>query len=68
MDAENQSQFRVYYWLVRDGATGKVRKTRWRLSEKRAEALYPDAVRLEEDSILIQGEAPEIPVNERRNS
>jgi hypothetical protein len=68
MDGENQTQFRVYYWLVRDEATGKVRKTRWRMSEKRAEALYPDAVKLEEDSLLIQREIPEIFFSERWNS
>jgi len=46
--------FKIYFWLVPNPTTGRMRKTRYRMSE--FEALrYPGAVRIEADSLEITG-------------
>lgn len=55
MDAARKHPFRIYFWLVRNEITGKVHKTPWRMTEADAEARFPDAVRIEADSMLIEG-------------
>ena len=54
MDHVRKYPQRIYFWLVRDEVTGKVRKTRWRMSDDDA-ARYPDAVRIESDYMEITG-------------
>jgi hypothetical protein len=65
MSPEIKYPFRIYFWYVKDELTGKVRKTRHRMSEAEAEARYADAVRIESDSMLIEGpsgaSAPQAP-------
>lgn len=43
--------YTTYFWLV-PSPTGKVRKTRYRLSEFEA-AQYPGAVRIDADSLVV---------------
>lgn len=44
----------IYFWMVPNPQTGKMRKTRYRMSE--FEALrYPGAVKIEADALVIDG-------------
>ena len=49
-----QYPFRIYFWLIRDPITGKLAKTRWRMSDQDA-SRYPGAVRVELDYLEITG-------------
>jgi hypothetical protein len=55
MDQERVYPFRTYFWMVRSETSGKIVKTRHRMSEAEALARYPGAVRVETDSMLIKG-------------
>jgi hypothetical protein len=54
MQPPRKYPFRIYFWLVRDEVTGKVRKTRHRMTDEEAESRFADAVRIEDDSMLIE--------------
>jgi hypothetical protein len=54
MEAPAKYPYRLYFWMVLDERTGKLRKTRWRMSEAEAQARYPGAVRVEYGSLLIE--------------
>ena len=60
MAEKNKYPFRKYFWLVPNPTTGRMRRTRYRLSELEA-MQYPGAVRIEQDSLLIDGPLEVLP-------
>ena len=56
MEAVRKYPVRIYFWMVPNPTTGRMRRTRYRMSEAEA-ARYPGAVRIEADSIEISGPA-----------
>jgi hypothetical protein len=51
--------FRIYFWMIPDERTGKLRQTRYRMSEASALERYPGAVRVEADSLEITRPTPD---------
>ena len=50
---KSKPPFRIYFWLVPNPTTGRLRKTRYRMPEWEA-LRYPGAIKVEEDSILAE--------------
>jgi hypothetical protein len=64
MAEKGKYPFRIYFWMLPNEVTGKLRKSRWRMTEQDA-ARYPGAVKIEADSMLIErpSESPGTPTN-----
>lgn len=45
----------IYFWRVRDEVTGRMRQTRYRMTEADARKTYPDAVKVEAGALEITG-------------
>jgi hypothetical protein len=67
MQPPRKYPFRIYFWLVRDELTGKVRKTRHRMTDEEAESRFSGAVRIEDDSMLIEEPAASARIGSRND-
>jgi hypothetical protein len=57
MSHERNYPYTIYFWKIRDERTGKMRKTRSRMSEEYAKAHHPEAERIDWDRMVIDGAA-----------
>ena len=55
VERKSKPPFRIYFWLVPNPTTGRLRKTRYRMPEWEA-LRYPGAIKVEEDSTLVERE------------
>jgi hypothetical protein len=54
MESQRKYPFRIYFWMVPNPFTGRMRKTRYRMTELEA-ARFPGAVRVDADALEITG-------------